>query len=62
MSTNDDLESQKMLNEINQTLSDFRDSMKDEIHKHRAYAHEHGTDAPEINNWRWTFGHGACNG
>jgi hypothetical protein len=25
-------------------------------------AYTHGMDAPEINNWRWTFGHGACNG
>jgi xylulose-5-phosphate/fructose-6-phosphate phosphoketolase len=30
--------------------------MKDEIQKHRAYAYENGTDAPEINNWRWSLG------
>ena len=23
--------------------------------------HEHGTDAPEINNWRWSLGHSSCN-
>ena len=38
-----------------------KEQMKDEIHKHRAYAHEHGTDAPEINNWRWSLGHSSCN-
>jgi len=36
----------------------IKERMKDEIHKHREYAHTHGTDAPEINNWRWTDGHG----
>ena len=39
-----------------------KERMKDEIEKHRNYAYTHGMDAPEINNWRWTFGHGACNG
>ena len=34
-----------------------KERMKDEIQKHRAYACTHGMDAPEINNWRWTFGH-----
>ena len=34
-----------------------KERMKDEIQKHRAYAYTHGMDAPEINNWRWTFGH-----
>jgi xylulose-5-phosphate/fructose-6-phosphate phosphoketolase len=37
-----------------------KEQMKDEIQKHRAYAYEHGTDAPEINNWRWSLGHGSC--
>jgi xylulose-5-phosphate/fructose-6-phosphate phosphoketolase len=34
----------------------LKERMKDEIQKHRAYAFTHGMDAPEINNWRWTFG------
>ena len=34
-----------------------KERMKDEIQKHRNYAYAHGMDAPEINNWRWTFGH-----
>lgn len=33
MSTNDDLESQKMLNEINQNLNEFKDLIREEIHK-----------------------------
>lgn len=33
MSTNDDLKSQKMLNEINQNLNEFKDLIRDEIHK-----------------------------
>ena len=37
-----------------------KEQMKDEIHKHRAYAYEHGTDAPEINNWRWSLGRSSC--
>jgi len=40
----------------------IKERMKDEIHKHRNHAYTHGMDAPEINNWRWKFGHGACNG
>jgi len=31
-----------------------KEKMKDEIQKHRVYAHTHGIDSPEINNWRWT--------
>jgi len=34
----------------------LKEQMKDEIQKHRAYAYENGTDAPEINNWRWSLG------
>jgi len=37
-----------------------KEQMKDEIQKHRAYAYEHGMDAPEINNWRWSLGHASC--
>lgn len=33
MSTNDDLNSQKMLNEINQNLNEFKDVIREEIHK-----------------------------
>ena len=40
----------------------IKERMKDEIEKHHSYAYTHGMDAPEINNWRWTFAHGACNG
>ena len=39
----------------------IKERMKDEIQKHRCYAYTHGMDAPEINNWRWTFGHGGSN-
>jgi xylulose-5-phosphate/fructose-6-phosphate phosphoketolase len=28
--------------------------MKEAILGHRRYAHDHGTDAPEITGWRWT--------
>jgi xylulose-5-phosphate/fructose-6-phosphate phosphoketolase len=38
-----------------------KEQMKDEIQKQRAYAYEHGTDAPEINNWRWSLGRSSCN-
>ena len=34
-----------------------KEKMKDEIQKHRVYAHTHGMDSPEINNWRWTPRH-----
>lgn len=34
----------------------LKERMRDEIQKHRAYTYFHGMDAPEINNWRWTFG------
>jgi len=27
--------------------------MKEAILHHRAYAHEHGMDSPEITGWRW---------
>ncbi|MGC6482644.1 MAG: phosphoketolase [Synechococcus sp.] len=37
-----------------------KEQMKEEILRHRAYAYEHGTDAPEINNWRWGLGHSSC--
>jgi xylulose-5-phosphate/fructose-6-phosphate phosphoketolase len=29
--------------------------MQDAILSHRAYAHTHGTDAPEVTEWRWTL-------
>ncbi len=37
-----------------------KEQMKDEIFRHRAYAYEHGTDAPEISNWHWSLGHSSC--
>jgi len=30
-----------------------KERMKEAILQHRAYAHEHGMDAPEITGWRW---------
>ena len=32
----------------------IKERMKEAILSHRSYAHEHGMDAPEINNWRWS--------
>ena len=32
-----------------------KERMQDEILSHRDYAHTHGTDSPEITNWRWTL-------
>jgi xylulose-5-phosphate/fructose-6-phosphate phosphoketolase len=32
-----------------------KERMKEEILAHRHYAHEHGTDAPEVTDWRWTL-------
>jgi len=40
--------------------SHVKERMKDEIFKNRAYAYEHGMDAPEVSNWRWSLGHSAC--
>ena len=37
-----------------------KEQMRDEIFRHVAYSHEHGIDAPEINEWRWSLGHSAC--
>jgi len=31
-----------------------KERMKEAILGHRHYAHDHGTDAPEITAWRWT--------
>jgi xylulose-5-phosphate/fructose-6-phosphate phosphoketolase len=31
-----------------------KERMKEAILGHRRYAHDHGTDAPEITGWRWT--------
>ncbi len=31
-----------------------KERMQDAILSHRAYAHTHGTDAPEVTDWRWT--------
>ncbi|MFZ9147483.1 MAG: phosphoketolase family protein [Vulcanococcus sp.] len=31
-----------------------KERMKEAILSHRAYAHQHGMDAPEINNWQWS--------
>jgi xylulose-5-phosphate/fructose-6-phosphate phosphoketolase len=30
--------------------------MKEAILTNRAYAHEHGMDAPDVTNWRWNPG------
>ena len=30
-----------------------KERMKEAIFSHRAYAHEHGMDAPEVTGWRW---------
>jgi xylulose-5-phosphate/fructose-6-phosphate phosphoketolase len=30
-----------------------KERMKDEILRHRAYAHAHGMDSPEVTGWRW---------
>ncbi len=32
-----------------------KERMQDAILSHRAYAHTHGTDAPEVTDWRWTL-------
>ncbi|WP_216900481.1 phosphoketolase [Synechococcus sp. CCY 9618] len=32
-----------------------KERMKDAILSHREYAHLHGTDAPEVTDWRWTL-------
>jgi len=33
----------------------IKERMKEAILSHRHYAHRHGTDAPEITDWRWTL-------
>ncbi|MFN6131725.1 MAG: phosphoketolase [Synechococcaceae cyanobacterium] len=33
-----------------------KERMKEAILGHRAYAHSHGMDSPEVTNWRWTLG------
>ncbi len=32
-----------------------KERMKEAILSHRAYAHTHGTDSPEVTDWRWTL-------
>jgi xylulose-5-phosphate/fructose-6-phosphate phosphoketolase len=32
-----------------------KERMKEAILSHRHYAHEHGTDAPEVSQWRWSL-------
>ena len=32
----------------------IKEQMKESILANRAYAHEHGMDAPEISNWQWS--------
>jgi xylulose-5-phosphate/fructose-6-phosphate phosphoketolase len=32
-----------------------KERMKERILANRAYAHEHGEDAPEVNDWRWSL-------
>ncbi|MFM7640049.1 MAG: hypothetical protein ACKO45_00600, partial [Cyanobium sp.] len=31
----------------------LKERMKEAILENKAYAHEHGMDAPEISDWRW---------
>ncbi|MEO1002828.1 MAG: phosphoketolase family protein [Cyanobacteria bacterium J06638_7] len=31
----------------------IKERMKEAIHHHRAYAHEHGMDDPAVSHWRW---------
>jgi len=33
----------------------LKEEMKNEIHGNLAYAHEYGTDRPEIVNWVWPY-------
>jgi xylulose-5-phosphate/fructose-6-phosphate phosphoketolase len=33
----------------------LKEKMKNEIILNLAYAHEHGTDRPEITNWVWPY-------
>ena len=33
-----------------------KERMKEQILANRAYAHEHGEDAPEVSGWRWSLG------
>lgn len=37
------------------SASHLKEEMRKEIYTHMAYAHEHGTDSPEINNWVWPY-------
>ena len=37
-----------------------KERMKDEILRHRAYAHVHGIDSPEIRSWVWSLNDGAA--
>ena len=30
-----------------------KEQMKEQILGHRAYAHEHGMDAPDVTDWQW---------
>jgi len=38
----------------------LKERMKEAILSHRAYAHAHGMDAPEITHWRWTTPAAPC--
>jgi xylulose-5-phosphate/fructose-6-phosphate phosphoketolase len=35
-----------------------KERMKEKILSHRAYAHEHGQDSPEVTDWRWSLNAG----
>jgi len=35
-----------------------KERMKEAILSHRAYAHAHGMDSPEVTNWRWSLSEG----
>jgi xylulose-5-phosphate/fructose-6-phosphate phosphoketolase len=40
---------------LRKTGGHVKEWLKDQILDHRAYAHEHGIDKPEIRNWRWPY-------
>ena len=38
---------------LRSSAAHIKEQMKESILANRAYAHEHGMDAPEISNWQW---------
>ncbi len=41
--------------DLRKTGGHVKEWLKDQILEHRAYAHEHGIDKPEIRDWRWPY-------